>query len=228
MTGILYGVSVGPGDPEMMTLQAVRIIRQADVIAAPCSGGAEPVALTIAAGAVPEIANKPFLRLDMPMTRNSETLTRAHREAARQVAKRLAQGLDVAFLTLGDVSVYSTYGYLQKEVKAQGFETRMVAGVTSFCAAAALSEQPLVEAEQPLVIIPGSYPDMPAQLEAAGTKVIMKTGKSLEALKKRLRETGQYERAVLVERCGMRGQRFYRSLDEVEGEPYLSLVIIRP
>ena len=168
MNGTLYCVSVGPGDPELLTLKAVRVIRQCPVVAvsvkeAPVSeragraAGEESVAYRIAAGAVPEIKEKELLPLCMPMTKDREVLEQSRREAARALMEVLREGKDVAWLNLGDVSIYSTSLYRAQEVRGAGFDVEMVSGVTSFCAAAARLGCSLAEGGEELHIIPSSY-----------------------------------------------------------------------
>lgn len=121
MNGTLYGVSVGPGDPGLITVRAVEVIRACGVIAVPrSSGGAERVALGIAENAVPELGKKELVELSMPMTRDPDRLEAARVAAVESLAAYLRAGRDVAFLTIGDVTVYSTYGYLHERVKAMG------------------------------------------------------------------------------------------------------------
>ena len=112
--GILYGVGVGPGDPELLTCKAVRIIAQADVIALPAETKENCVAYRIARGAVKEIDEKEFLFIPMPMTKDRAVLKESHDNGARAVEACLREGKQVAFLTLGDVTVYSTYLYIHR------------------------------------------------------------------------------------------------------------------
>ena len=118
MTGILYGTGVGPGDPELMTLKSVRLIRENRVIALPGPVAAETIAYRIAVQAVPELASKTLLSIDMPMTHDRETMNRGHELAAREIEGYLKQGENVVFLTLGDPTIYSTYLYVQKRIAA--------------------------------------------------------------------------------------------------------------
>ena len=118
--GILYGVGVGPGDPELMTVKAVRTVERCPVIALPQSGRGECTAYEIAKEAVPALEKKEKLLLSMPMTRDQGKLLESWREAADQIAKKLDLGQDVAFLTLGDPAVYSTYLYLHQLVEKMG------------------------------------------------------------------------------------------------------------
>ena len=120
--GILYGVGVGPGDPELMTVKAVRTVERCPVIALPQSGRGECTAYEIAKEAVPALEKKEKLLLSMPMTRDQDTLLESWREAADQIARKLDLGQDVAFLTLGDPAVYSTYLYLHRLVEKMGYE----------------------------------------------------------------------------------------------------------
>ena len=135
--GTLYGVGIGPGDPELLTLKAVRLIREAQVIALPGKEAKETVAYRIAVQAVPELEEKHLLPVAMPMTKDKKELEENHRLAAEAVERKLDAGKDVAFLTLGDPTVYSTYLYVHKRVQADGYPTKIVSGVTSFCAASA-------------------------------------------------------------------------------------------
>lgn len=228
MNGILYGVSVGPGDPDLVTLGAARVMRECDIIAVPRSGAGELAAFAIARRAVPEIDVKPLIELDMPMTRDAQTLEKTRAAAVETLCELLAAGKRVAFLTLGDVSIYATYMYLHDRVKQKGFTAEMLAGVPSFCAAAALLGESLTEAHQPLHIIPASYAGADEGLSLGGTKVLMKTGKSLGKVKQKLREHGLYEQAKMVERCGMEGERVFRSLDDADDcASYFSIIIIK-
>ena len=229
MEGILYGVSVGPGDPELMTLKAVRVIQECEIIAVPRSSErGELIALGIARRALPEIADKQIIELSLPMTRNPDLLEQKQSEAAQILAAHLCEGANIAFLTLGDVSIYSTYIYIQKRIQAMGLRTEMVAGVPSFCAAAARLGIALTgDPSKPLHIVPGSYTGVEEALAWNGTKVLMKTGRSLEGVKVLLHTHCQYDQAQMVERCGLEGERIYHSLDQADASAgYLSLIIV--
>ena len=140
--GTFYGVSVGPGDPELMTLQAVRRLENCPVIAAPQTPKGGMLALDIAKAAV-DLSGKTILPLRFAMSLDPAVQKAAHIEAARAVKEYLDAGQDVAMLNLGDVSVYATFGYLQEILEAEGCKTVMLPGVTSFCAAAARLGQSL-------------------------------------------------------------------------------------
>lgn len=223
--GTLYGVGIGPGDPELLTLKAVRLIREAQVIALPGKEAKETVAYQITVQAVPELENKHLLAVAMPMTKDKKELEENHRKAAEAVERELEQGKDVAFLTLGDPTVYSTYLYVHKRVQADGYPTRIVSGVTSFCAASAELEIGLVENSQQLHVIPASY-QIEEALRLPGTKVLMKAGRKMKQVKELL---GQMDAEVLmVENCGMEGQRICRGAEEIpESAGYYSLIVVK-
>ena len=205
MTGTFYGVSVGPGDPELLTLQAVRLLRQCPVLAAPQTASGQMLAL----GA--ELDGKTILPLQFAMSRDAAVLRASHETAANAVRLFLDAGQDVAMLNLGDVSIYATFGYLQEILQAQGYATAMAAGVPSFCAAAARLNQPLTGGmDAPLTIAPGSRAD--EVLDAPGTKVLMKTGRQLPALLDTLDAHGALSRSALVCSCGLPDETIFHDL----------------
>ncbi|MFV0517803.1 MAG: precorrin-2 C(20)-methyltransferase [Aminipila sp.] len=224
----LYGLGVGPGDPELMTLKAVRLIEECDIVAIPKSGQSVNVAYNIAKGAVPDLDNKNIVYMDMPMTRDKGKLTLSHDNAANQVKKWLDEGKNVAFLTLGDPTVYSTYSYVHNRVRDAGYETEIVPGVPSFCAVSARLNDSLTEAEEALHIIPGSYDGAEEALHLKGTKVLMKSGKSIGNLKDYIKNMDNPPTVKMVERCGMEGERVFKNLEEIdENASYFSVVIVR-
>ena len=225
MTGILYGIGVGAGDPELLTLKAARLIRECAVVAVPDSGTGESIALEIVRE---HLNNKPILRCPLPMTRDEKLLAQRRMEAADQICRELDTGKDVAFLTLGDVTIYSTYLYLHKLVVARGYQAQMVAGVPSFCAAAAAVGMGLCEGGQPLHVFPASYGDTRQALEADGTKVFMKAGNKIGELVSLLQEQGLLEGAVLAECVGMPQERLTLDLNKYDGSAgYFSTVILK-
>ncbi len=157
MNGILYGVGVGPGDPELMTLKAVKLIKENNVIALPGKNPKETVAYQIASAAVPELAEKGLIPVYMPMTHDKEEQKKCHRAGADRVETYLKQGQNVVFLTLGDSAVYSTFTYIQQIVEEDGFQTRLVSGVPSFCAVAARMNMPLAIWNEQIHIFPAVH-----------------------------------------------------------------------
>lgn len=222
--GKLYGVSVGPGDPELMTCKAVRIIKEADVIALPHTKKEACAAYQIAEQAVPQIQDKECLLIPMPMTKDSKRLEESHREGAEKIAACLEQGKSVALLTLGDVSVYSTCWYLYRLVKEAGWEGELISGVPSFCAAAARLDRALVSGSQELHVLPASY-QIQEGLKLPGVKVLMKAGKQVDSVKQMILE--QKLSACGVQRCGMEGEKLYRNAEEIEEDAgYYSLFLV--
>ena len=225
MAGVLYGVGVGPGDPEYMTLKAVRLIRENEVIAVPGPVAEETVAYKIAVQAVPELADKELVPILMPMTHDRAVMEQNHDEAADTVEGYLKAGKNVVFLTLGDPTVYSTYMYVQKRIEERGYHTELVSGITSFCAVAARLNIGLVEKDEQLHVIPASY-QIEEALRLPGTKVLMKAGRKMAEVKKQLTESGAD--VVMIERCGMPGEAIYRSAEEIpEDAGYYSLIIVK-
>ena len=218
MVGKLYGLGVGPGDPELLTLKALRRIKESEIIAVPGKKKEESVAYKIARQAYPQIENKEVLPIDFPMTKDSERLEESHRLGASQIAEKLREGKSVAFLTLGDPTVYATYLYVHKRILAMGFEAEIVSGITSFCAVAARLNIGLVEKAEPLHVIPASY-QIEEALKLPGTKEI---GQVREELLRR------GETVVMIENCGMEGEQIYRSAQEIPDDAgYYSLIIAK-
>lgn len=228
MNGILYGVGVGPGDPELMTLKAVRMIQENEVIAVPGADVRETVAYQIAVQAVPELAEKELLPIYMPMTHDKAVMEENHQKGAATMEAYLKQGKNVVFLTLGDPTVYSTYLYVHKRILDKGYEAEIVSGITSFCAVAARLNMGLVEMAEPLHVIPATYKaeEMDEILALPGTKVLMKTGKKMKEVKESIQRSNQ--KAVMIENCGMPEEKIYKSAEEIpESAGYYSLIIVK-
>ena len=225
MAGRLYGVGVGPGDPELMTIKACKIIRSCPVIAVPGKAPEETVAYQIAAGAEPAVREKELLGIHMPMTKDPKILEESHRAAVEKLKEELDAGKDVAFLTLGDPTVYSTYLYVHQELREAGYQTEIISGIPSFCAAAARVQMGIGEKAEQIHIVPASYQIQEA-LQLPGTKVLMKAGKKMAEVKKTLLE--QNLSASMIENCGMENEKIYGSPEEIpEDAGYYSLIIVK-
>ena len=221
--GILYGVGVGPGDPELLTLKAVRLLQEADLIAVPDKGTGSSTALQIIGA---HGAGKPLLFCPTPMTRDRSQWDACHEQIADRICAALDEGKKVVFITLGDPTVYSTYIYIHKKVAARGYRAELVPGVTSFCATAAKLGQPLCENDQRLLIVPASC-DLQDSLDIRASKVFMKAGSCIMELQQALDESGDLERASLAENIGLEGERLlphFGALTAPSG--YFSVVLV--
>jgi len=225
MKGTVYGVGVGPGDPELLTLKAARLIRETRVIAVPGREAKASVAYRIAVQAVPELAEKELVALEMPMVKDRALLEAAWRQGAETLFRYLDRGDDVVCLTLGDPTVYSTFSYLQHLLEARGCPVELVSGVPSFCAAAARLGTPLAEWDEPIHVIPAAHdPEAAAALD--GTCVLMKSGRRMPEVKAALRRAGREAQAVI--HCGMADEKICRTLEELpEDAGYFTLVLSR-
>jgi precorrin-2/cobalt-factor-2 C20-methyltransferase len=232
----LYGVGVGPGDPGLMTLKAVDTIRRCPVVAAPRSPSGGMVALDIVRRApeAVDLADKEILPLDFEMTRDAAVRAHSHCAAAGLLRARLDAGQSVALLNLGDVSVYATFGHIAALLAPAGYSVEMIAGVPSFCAAAALLGESLTSGmTAPLRVIPDSaLPDDapgPNDFRAPGTTVWMKSGRALPALLAALAAANLSDRVAVVQNCGLPGERVLRGLREAKDiDPsYFTLVILK-
>ncbi|MCI8454438.1 MAG: precorrin-2 C(20)-methyltransferase [Lachnospiraceae bacterium] len=224
MAGKIYGIGVGPGDPELMTLKGLKLLKAADVIAIPAADKESCTAYRIARGAAPEIEDKEILCVDFPMIKDPEALKASHERAALALAEILDTGRTVAFLTLGDPTVYSTYFYVHKKLSARGYEAEIVNGTPSFCAVAARLSASLGEGAGAVHILPGSYP-IEEGLALTGTKVLMKSGRQLGSVKALLMARG--ERALMVENCGLDKERVYVGAENFpEQASYYSLILV--
>lgn len=225
--GVLYGLGVGPGDPKLVTLGALEVIRRVPVVAFPVhKKGAASRAYETVKEHVP--AGTERLPLFMPMTRSAERLQRAHEEAVAALIEAAAVGRDIACLTVGDPLFYSTFGYL-----AQRFPGRVevISGVTAMNACAAAVGSPLAEGDIPTVVVTGAdHAGLQAALDLGASVVIMKprslSGASLDLLEK----SGALARAAAVIELGGEKQQVLRSLDREAAAclPYFAIIWIRP
>lgn len=229
-TGKLFGIGVGPGDPELLTLKAVRTINEADIIFTAASAkNSYSLAVEIAR---PHIGEKAEIRsLSFPMIKDKDKSKKAWDNNARTIAAELEQGNNVAFLTLGDPMTYSTYGYILKSLKAVMPDAMVetVPGITSFHAAAARLNRTLVEAEESLLITSGAYGGEPLRKSMTGVEnvVLLKAYKNNADINAALRDEGLFDRAVAVSRCSREGEKIIHDLTELETcEPdYWTLIL---
>ncbi|MEG0283544.1 MAG: precorrin-2 C(20)-methyltransferase [Erysipelotrichales bacterium] len=224
MKGKLIGVGVGPGDPDLLTIKATKTLANADIIALPQTKSSN-VALDIAKE---YIEDKELLYIDTPMVKNQPKDGEVYQNAAKKIIECLDRGLDVAFITLGDPTIYSTYIYIHKLVQKASYDVSIVPGITSFSAAAALLNDSLCEAGESLHIIPASYDGLEKQLDVPGNKVLMKSGKQLPHVIEALKERDLLKGTTIVEKCSMPEEKVYHNEEEFnQANSYFSVLIVK-
>ena len=231
--GTLYGIGIGPGDPELITLKGARLLSQCRHVFVPkARRAADSIAMTIA---------RDYLRADVlirelvfPMTEDREKLSSSWEDSARQVAAVLGEGEDACFLTLGDPFLYSTYIYLLRALRklCPDVQAITVPGITAFSAAASLTEFSVGEAKEPVTIVP-TADDLEAVRRAiggGGTIVIMKIGKRLKEVVALLEAADLLTSGVFISRAGLPRQRIetdLRNLQPIDPETgYLSILLV--
>ncbi len=230
MNGIFYGIGVGPGDPELISLKAVRVLAQTRYIfAASSPGNGYSLALRIAeAHLAPESVVQ---LLPFPMTREKAALAPAWRENSLRVLEVLRQGHDAAFLTLGDPLIYSTFGYLARTLRELDpeAEIRAIPGITSFQAAAAATGRVLCEAGENLLLLSGLDEEAAAAktLAEPDNIVILKVYKNFQKLRGLLQEQDLSGKCAFVSRLGLDEEIICRDLESAPDAPhYLSMLLI--
>ena len=237
--GTFYGIGVGPGDPELITVKALKIIKSCPVIAAPRTGNGDMVALDIVwrtgilseSAEIAEEFDKKILAMDFTMDKDPAKRKENYRKNAEAAARYLDNGQDVAMVTLGDVSLYSTVHYIADELISRGYEIIMVPGVPSFSAAAASLAIPLAEMDAPVHIIPSVRNNSDDYLDLPGTKVLMKAGRHLHRTLDELDRRGLLDVTSLAVNCGMDDEILIKNLGDDEPLPdntgYFTTVIVR-
>ncbi len=225
----LYGIGVGPGEPELMTLKAVQMIGTCDILVLPAVSRQECYAYRIAEKVCPGVREKPVLCMPFPMIKDREKLQKAHTKIYAAIETQLKKGQRVAFMTIGDPSVYSTYMYMHKRALEAGWQARMISGVPSFCAAAARLGISLGGHTGEVHIIPASY-EIADTLSYSGTRVYMKSGKKLKELILLLEQHSRKKNHEIygISNCGMENEQVYYGLDELKkASGYLTIVIVK-
>jgi precorrin-2/cobalt-factor-2 C20-methyltransferase len=232
--GTLYGVGVGPGAADLLTLRALRLIESADVLALPRSSdfGAS-VAWSIVAPLLRDRPHGERLKLTFPMSKDAAVVRPSVLAAVDAVGERLAAGKSVAFLTEGDPSVFSTFGYVRDEALRRwpALRVEVVPGVTSITAVAAIGGVPLADGQERVAIIPATYgvADLVDLLERFDTVVLMKLGGAMPTILEALKRTNLTDRAFLVHKATMAEQRVEREPAHMADEPggCFSMMIVK-
>ncbi|MDO5146237.1 MAG: precorrin-2 C(20)-methyltransferase [Eubacteriales bacterium] len=206
--GKIYGVGIGPGDAELMTLKACRLLEKADVVAVPVKEAEEEsVALNIARGAV-AIPEEKVLRVLFKMDKDKAKREACREAAAEELMKYLDAGKNIVMPVLGDVSIYSTYSYVHKRLAEAGYEVEMVAGIPSFCAGASKASISLVEGKEGFGVIPSlkGLDQVEKALDTFDNLVIMKAGSHVKDVYEILKARGMEDNAIIVSNVGLEGE----------------------
>ncbi|QIS04559.1 precorrin-2 C(20)-methyltransferase [Nocardia brasiliensis] len=232
--GKLWGVGLGPGDPELVTVKAARVIAAADVIAFHSARHGRSISRGIAA---------PYMRADQleehlvyPVTTETTdhpggyqgAIEEFYEQAARRLATHLAAGRSVALLAAGDPLFYSSYMHMHRRL-ADRFEAEIIPGITSVSAASAALGTPLVEGEQVLTVLPGTMPvdELTRRLRDTEAAAIMKLGRTYPGVRRALSEAGRLDDAYYVERASSARQRVLRAADVDDAEvPYFAITVV--
>lgn len=246
MTGKLYVIGVGPGDPELLTLKAVRILKEVRCICVP-KGREEgsSLALSIVEKAV-DLSSKEIIQAHFPMKKTKSVqhsafstqrskdidLDAKWNETAENILNRINKGTDVAFITLGDPAIYSTFFYLYDKLLELNpeLEIEIIPGVSSINASAARAKISLALADEKIAILPANYMDnLKDTLEKFDAVVLMKVYKVFDDLVRALNDMHLLKNAVYVSRAGLDDERVVRNLRDVKEKDlnYFSMVIIK-
>ena len=216
MRGRIYGIGVGTGDPEDITLKAIRLIKESDVLACPRKDLAKCRAYQIAKQAIPEIGSIETLAFEFEMTRDVYECKRNHKKIYDTVKELVFAGKTVAFLTIGDPALYSTFSYIAELARRDGIETYSVSGISSISACANSLGIPLCEGEEQLHVIPNTE-KLEEFLGLPGTKVIMKCGWDMSRVKEKLKKERNIS-VYAVSECGTADERCYRGIEELPND----------
>ena len=226
--GKLYGIGVGPGDTELLTLKAARILKSVPVVFTPKSSKEkESIALSIVKPILEERDDDKKLMLVtpiFPMIEDKEELEKIWTSASEMIAQYLDSGRDVAFITLGDPSVFSTYAYVQKRLIGD-YEIETVPGITSFTACAAARNKALVEQNQILTIVPKIDDRLEHVLEYSDSIVLMKASRNTTQLEETIEEKERPKEIYSVQNCTRENEKIIEGFSNEK--PYLTTTIIK-
>ncbi|OWT33263.1 precorrin-2 C(20)-methyltransferase [Methanobrevibacter sp. 87.7] len=225
--GKLFGIGVGPGDTELITLKAAKIIDKIPIIFAPRSSpNKHSIALSIVEPLIEKRENKKLMIVEpvFPMKEDVESLKRNWKQASLLLAEYLNSGHDVAFVTLGDPSIFSTFTYVQKNLEDE-YEIEIIPGITSFTACAASIGKPLVEKNQILTVIPKIDERLNDLIDKGDTFVIMKTSRNNEEVEKIINDDPREKDITSVENCTRENEKILKGFSK--DKPYLTTTIVK-
>jgi precorrin-2/cobalt-factor-2 C20-methyltransferase len=225
-TGTLYGVGVGPGDPELLTLKAVRILQSVPVVAYPSTPQGSAQARDIAAR---WLNGQREIPITMPCMLDRGPVNAGYDEAAVAISEELAAGRDVAILCEGDPLFYGSFSYLLQRL-GERFSCVVIPGINSVSAAAAAAAAPLITGEQRLTVIPATASDelLRRTLLDSDSVAILKPGRHRPRLLELLRETGRADDVLYIEQASRSGQRIIESFEDIPTTPgpYFALFLV--
>ena len=224
--GRFYGIGVGVGDPENITVKATKRLHEVDVIVLPeAKSGEGSTAFNIVKEYVKPDVEQLFL--EFPMIKDVEARKVFRKNNANKINVELEKGKNVAFLTIGDPMTYSTYTYVLEHI-SDDVEVETIAGITSFNSIAARLNIPLMIGDEDLKVVSvNRKTDVYKEIENNQNLVLMKISRDFEKIKKAIIETGNKENAVIVSDCGKENEVFYWDIESVEEVPYFSTMILK-
>ena len=224
MSGTLHLVGVGPGDPELLTLKAARILGAADVIAYPSTGDGSTLALDIAGWHLSEAAER--LPVSLPITIERGPAQAAYDGAAAVILGHLSSGRDVAWLCEGDPLFYGSAMYLLARIAGRA-PIAIIPGVTSLTASAAAAGRPLASRNDVLKVLPAPLPDdtLRRELTGAPAVAVIKVGRHFDRIRALLAETGHADNAIVVEHATTARERVLPLAEVTGGSPYFSTIL---
>lgn len=230
MKGTFYGIGVGPGDPEFLTLKAVRILGEVDIVVCPeARKNAGSVALTIADEYLKEDIER--LYMTFPMVHDQDVLEKQWTENAHIIGEKIKAGKNVAFITLGDPTVFSTYMYMVPYLKKEAIDIVTIPGITSFTAVASRMNLPLALGDESFGIVPLMEGCETAEkaLDAFDNCIIMKPSHDNAKLAEILESKDLQDKFVLIEKCGTEQERIVHDIEHLKNDkvPYLSTMIVK-
>lgn len=226
--GKLYGVGVGPGDVELLTLKAAKVLKTVPVICSPKSSKEKnSIALSIVEPIIDEREDcKRVMLVEpiFPMIEDDETLEKVWDSASELIAHYLDSGRDVAFVTLGDPSIFSTFSYVQKRLKDR-YEIEVIPGITSFTACASACEIPIVEKNQVLTVVPKIDDRLDEIMDCSDSIVLMKASRNTKELEGLIESKNREKIIRSVENCTREDEKVIEGFSE--DKPYLTTTIIK-
>ena len=225
MNGVLYGVGVGPGDPELITLKSLRLIKSTEVIAYPKLKGSKSFARNI----IEEFIDLPKVEIaiEIPMTVNRLPAQRAYNAAAQEISTHLNIGNNVVFLCEGDPFFYGSFMYLHSRLYKK-YLVEIIPGVSSMTACAAMAKKPLAARNEVLTVLPGplSKKELERRLADNNSSAIMKVGRHIKKIKSVIDRLGLMDSSLYIERASLKEQKVLKLIDAPEVAPYFSMVLV--